>query len=239
MKRVLLPIALLLMSSVPLCAETVSSFQDTMQPTTPATGWSYLWNSKGTIGTPANYTSLLPTTDPVYYYDCDGINGVPGPEPGAYVYLGLLPPTDLNAGQPGGHPGPGRDQDSSGIERYAIAAYTLSTGGTVSITNSLLTNANWSADGLDIKVYVNSNSTPLLSASTQGGRGQTTSFDGGLGVLTAGDTIYVAIGSNGSDSADAFSLRYDITAVPEPSTFALLGIGAFGLLAYVWHKRAL
>jgi hypothetical protein len=33
------------------------------------------------------------------------------------------------------------------------------------------------------------------------------------------------------------SVTYTYAPVPEPSTFALFGIGAFGLLGYVWRKR--
>jgi len=32
-------------------------------------------------------------------------------------------------------------------------------------------------------------------------------------------------------------MAFELTTVPEPSTFVLLAMGAFGLLAYAWRKR--
>jgi len=37
---------------------------------------------------------------------------------------------------------------------------------------------------------------------------------------------------------DGFSHGFLLTPIPEPSTFVLLGMGAFGLLVYVWRWRA-
>jgi hypothetical protein len=129
----------------PLHAAVITTFQDALQPTTPAPGWAYLWNSAGTVGNPANYTALSPTTHSSYWYDNDGVSGLPGSNPGAYVYFG--------AGR-SGHPGRGSsDVGAGGVERYAIAMYALESPGSTSIVDGLLTNTDGSTDGLNLKVF--------------------------------------------------------------------------------------
>ena len=134
-------------------------------------------------------------------------------------------------GLPGGHPGLGAVQaGSGGVERYCIAAYTLTSPDRIAILNGSIRNANpnngGSTDGVSVKVFVNDNSTPKLSSSTSPGFDSTTSFNVPLGDLIAGDTIYVAMGSNGEDLFDSFQLRYDIVSVPEPSVTSLIAIAA-------------
>lgn len=199
----------------------ISSFHDTFQLTTPPAGWEYLWNSGGAIGNPANYTALLPNSSGVY--TSDGANALPTAAPAANVNFGLVD------GMPGGHPGLGASQSGSdGIERYAIAAFTLTADSLISIQNSdvVTTNPNsgGSTDGLNVRVYVGNSAIAAISRSTASGVGSSTTFNGFLGALSAGDKIYVAIGSMGEDLFDSFTLRYQIVAVPEPSFSALAGI---------------
>ena len=44
-----------------------------------------------------------------------------------------------------------------------------------------------------------------------------------------GDSVWTEAGGGSFD--------YNFTSVPEPSTFALLGVGAIGLAAYVWRGK--
>lgn len=221
---------LILLSCAPLfvvghceCANSqqISSFHNTFQLTTPPAGWEYLWNSGGAIGIPANYTALLPNAAGVY--TSGGSNSLPAPAPAANVNFALV------NGLPGGHPGLGAMQSGSGgIERYAIAAYTLPVDSLVAIQNSQVVttnpNSGGSTDGLNVRVFVGNNATPVIGKSTTPGVGSSVAFDGFLGALRAGDKIYVAIGSRNTDLFDSFRLAYDLVAVPEPNSSLLAGL---------------
>jgi hypothetical protein len=205
----------------------ITSFQSAFQTTAPTLGWDYLWNNAGPIGNPANYTPLLPS--PAGRYTSDGTDSLPAAPPGAFLYIGPISNTNQS---PGGHPGLGTSQSGSGgIERYAIAVFTLASADSISIVNSLLRNVNpnngGSTDGLNVKVFVNDNSLPALSGATASGFESQVTFDGALGDLSAGDRIYVAVGSKNSDLFDGFALQYDIVSVPEPSAFGLFMTAAW------------
>jgi hypothetical protein len=216
-------------------AGVITTFEGAMQPGGPAEGWSYLWNSGGPIGTASNYTALLPTPDDNVFYDSDGDGILPAPAPADFLFLGLVAPS----GPAGGHPGLGeidpiRMGTSSfpGIERFAIAAFTLTDSDSVSLTNTLLENIDPEAtpsnsDGVNVRVYVNDRF--ITSAATTPGAGNTITFAKSLGKLDAGDTIYVAIGAGGFRDFDTFVLRYTVSAVPAPATLALLGVALAGL----------
>jgi len=211
----------------------ITSFDGAFQLTTPAPGWSYLWNSAGPIGDPANYALLLPNSSGVY--TTDGSDAIPAPAPANYLNL------SLPGGFPGGHPGMGALQDGSGgIERYCIAAYTLASAETVSIHSGFVKNINpnsgGSTDGVSVKVFVNDNPLPALSGGTAPGFESTTTFSVALGALNAGDKVYVAIGSKDTDLFDGFHLRYDVVAVPEPATY-LTAVTALVTVAGVVGSR--
>ena len=225
---VLLVVLLSLRASTCAHGALITSFQDAFQLTTPAPGWSYLWNSAGPIGDPANYAALLPNSSGAY--TTDGSDVRPSPAPGNYLAM------NLPGGLPGGHPGAGILQSGSGgIERYCIAAYTLPSSENIAILDGFVRNINpnfgGSTDGLNLKVFLNENATPFLSTSTGAGFDKSATFNVALGNLNAGDKIYVAIGSKDTDLFDGFELRYDIVAVPEPPSMVL---AMFGVLNLVW-----
>jgi hypothetical protein len=62
----------------------------------------------------------------------------------------------------------------------------------------------------------------------------TSGFSQGLGVLNAGDTVYVALGPNGNHLYDSANLQFQLDRVPEPQTYALVGAG---LLALAFRRR--
>ena len=213
----------------------IASFQDEFQLTTPAPGWSYLWNNSGEIGNPANYTALLPNSSG--FYTSGGTDTLPAPDPAGVINFNFV------IGIPGGHPGPGTTQGASGgIERYAIATFTLASSDLVAIHNSsiITTNPNsgGSTDGLNIKVFINNSATPAISTATPPGVGSTATFDGFLGALNAGDKIYVAVGSRGEDLFDSFRLGYDIESVPEPASMGLAVLAIANLMVIAVRQRS-
>ena len=177
-----------------------------MQPVSPKPGWAYLYNKVGgAIGDSANYVPFVATPPGVYWpeYDFDGGTSLPRPGPIAYAFLA----SDGNGFWVDGHPGEGSLQSPDALDHYTIAAFTLPFGGDTQIWNSGLTSENASADGLQLRVFVNNSDTGVNSLVEAWG---STSFDRDLGNLQAGDTIYVVVGSKGHDWSDAFRLTYQI-----------------------------
>lgn len=239
-----MPALLLAMVGTRAEAGYTLNFQNSLQPTTPAAGWSYLYNAGGAIGNSASYTALLPvaqTTPSYIYYDTNGSASLPSyPDNSGTPYYTFF--GKAGNGDAIGHPGPGTTQSAN--EGYAIAAYTLSAGSSdVAITNGFLQNIDHqtslgSYDGLDYIVYLSSNPTNIVSGTTAAGYLSSATFGIDLGSAAAGDTIYVAIGSRGNHQYDAFHLNYDITiATPEPSTLLLAGIGLVVGLGRTLRKR--
>ncbi|MEO0415170.1 MAG: hypothetical protein AAF226_09495, partial [Verrucomicrobiota bacterium] len=163
-------------------------------------GWHYLWNapsdwtgtssadaSTGGIGVSVYYELLRWTGD---RFTVDGNNADNDGSPGSFLRLHS---NGVN------HPGRGSTQSEGAInnseDRYVIAAYTVPTAGAYSIVSSSLDTIDDAGTGNDVRVFVNDTEIAIGNS----GDGAIFSFDGALGNLSAGDTIYVAAGPQGHD----------------------------------------
>lgn len=252
----------------------VADYQDDFvvgaQPGT--TGWTYLWNSAGAVGNPANYTNLAVDSG---RYDTDGNGLYPDAAPGRFLAAGSSAPNAVEYPNDPLFPGaptpppvpntylrPGRgsgDADSGGFERAAIAAYTFSAadvaaagvapGGTIEafITDyNFAVSTNASPEGISARIYEDNSPTPIIdfrsSSPPPFGPGFRfyTALDPtprSVGTYAAGETVYVAIGSDVTDGEAAArldELRLDFTLavapVPEPASALLVATGAAALL---------
>lgn len=176
----------------------------------PAAGWNFLWNPNGILGTAANYQPLAPNTVNSFPAANGGgifpmftrVSNLPfnHPDQGAFRY-GRIAKTSI-------HPG----KFVLGKDYRAIIAYTIQSGeaGKIHIANSSLAKYRVSGtptNGVDLDVYVNDR---LLSSLSKNGFQSlaATDFNGSLGTLAAGDTVYVTLGCNGNDDIDGSDI-YD------------------------------
>ncbi|MEC5129680.1 autotransporter-associated beta strand repeat-containing protein [Verrucomicrobiales bacterium BCK34] len=188
----------------------VADYRDDFNGTTPATGWQYLWNAPadwdpgdqigdydaagGPFGNAANYLSMLSAGS---YWTSDGNADGTDSNPDRYVRLTST----------GGHPGAGANDAHSSVERYAIAAYTVSEDGSYTVSDSFISRGNSSFnDGGRVDIFVND----TLINSVMVKPGGSVDFDTALGDLVAGDTIYIGAGTNGNAGSDGFNWDFSI-----------------------------
>ena len=202
-------------------SQIVAGFQRDFNATTPSTGWRYLWNASGAsgdltsnpIGNPAAYSSLL--SDGTYYTP-DGDSNLTNNAPSDYLVLGPQ----------GGHLT--NDSAAPDVRRYMIFEYTIQTTGFYNIQDSYVQNAAAAFGQKDVGFRLNSG--PRIASLTVGtgaydpvtNPGGRVTFDSNLGALNAGDKLYLELGSIGSNSGSSFNMDYNIVAVPEPSTYAMI-----------------
>lgn len=176
----------------------VADYVDDYAAPNPSGNWQYLWNENGQFGMAANYSAM---THDSWRYRPSATTTFP--------YLGAT----------FAHPGSGVDEaDSGGIDRYAIAAYTVTEAGQYQITDSLITREGQFGDGIEVTLHVNDQPVAQLLSLAPESSG---SFDTVLGNLAVGDTIYVGVGPDGPGAGSSkgndgvgfdFSIRLDATA---------------------------
>ncbi len=185
------------------------------RPQRSADGWNYMQNASGSIGNSANYTSLVWATGTSQYLPTST-----GPS---------VPAVWFDAGKTKVHPGDG--------SVHSILAYTVQAGeaGISRIASSSIYVPGSSSNGITYSIFVDNTqigTTTTLAKQTNG------SFNVSLGSLSVGQTVYVAVGNNGSAGSDTTEINFQIlSTVPEPGTLLLGGIAAACGGGGVWWKR--
>ena len=185
-------------SSASADPEIIASYQRDYQVNEPSIGWRYMWNAGGPIGQAANYESL----------QWDGRRYAPMI---AREYPRPAPVRFLRLTEAGGHPGQGMDQGheaANDLDRFVIAAFTVTKAGQYRITNSSLRRHDGALKGgIHLQVFVNDREIGLpVDCDVREG----VPFDRALGKLAKGDTIYVALGPDKSDTNDSFRWDFSI-----------------------------
>lgn len=238
-------------------AQSVSfDYTDDFSYPTPSTGWSYLWNATGPVGSSANYSPLVADFPASGRYEA--IANATYPEPPGPAGATAATATTLIPGRGTSPVG----QDGNTVSRFVLAAYTIqpqdliniglpaSGTGFLEMSDYSFAVALSSQDGITAQLYKNdtlflSQGLPpgvVFDVNTPGPR----SGPIPLGPFQAGDTFYVAIGADpadpagdpfpGNDVGDGITLDYTLTlSVPEPA--ASLGAIAFAGAAALRRRR--
>lgn len=125
---------------------------------------------------------------------------------------------------PGGIAGYIGSGGANGYDRYAIVAYTVPNldpdvdeGGFFTIEDSFLSKKSSSGDGVEVIVFTSNDPTkPIVrnySAALKSGASvdsEVVSFDGFLGYIPEGGTIYIAVGADNSAIADEAGFDFSI-----------------------------
>jgi hypothetical protein len=210
--------------------EPVADYHDDFAATgTLKPGWQYLWNapdnwvtgtgvggatgnvSSGSVGNTASFKPLV-------------FAGTGQWTPDGNTDYTHLPDGYLQLTQPGGHPGLGTSYPASNLERFAIAAYTVSSSGAYELDNATLSRPSTvtgpGIDGDEVLVFVNNTGNKPLLRQTVPTGGGSAPFNTSLGLLNAGDTVYVAVGALTSDSYDGFGLEFTLNRLFTPGVVA-------------------
>ncbi|MAT67903.1 MAG: hypothetical protein CMJ58_00085 [Planctomycetaceae bacterium] len=166
--------------------------------------WRYLVNQNSPIGEPGGYVELQWQEGPNVrdQYDANlAAADEPADSPSGYVALR----------RDSGHPGLGRFQVDDGIDRYAIAAFTVPADGEYFVRSGWL--CRWEEKGrfpdkyLDLVIHVDDRPFDEHKYCYQSGL---LKFQADLGPLRRGQTIYVAVGPNGYSYNDSFKWGFKI-----------------------------
>ena len=200
----------------------VADYVDDFRSDIPEPGWQYLWNAPtgwgspggavdlttGSISDPDSFVALNQATARSSWTADGDTNGRTG-APANFLRLGK------GVGVPGAPAGmfvqDGQTFTENQLDRFAIAAYSVSDSGYYAITDSFLTTVSpTNMDGVEVHVFVNDGSLLVSQTSIAG---NTVDFDVSLGFLKAGDTIYVAYGANTTQNSDFSRTDFSVARI--------------------------
>ncbi|MFV1995400.1 MAG: hypothetical protein ACC661_08175, partial [Verrucomicrobiales bacterium] len=193
----------------------VTSYRSDFSATQGANDWRYLWNAPtgwvagSSVGDPATGEIGSLTSYREFLWDSGSSNWTPEgtPAPGGEPN-GFLRIRNVN-----GHPGRGKGKNlggglTNGHDRFAIASYTVPNTGFYAITRSVIERVNTNGNGIQVLIHDQAGA-PVLSQIIA--EGTTADINTPLGYYSAGETVYICFGSNGSDASDFFALDLDIS----------------------------
>ncbi|BCX46118.1 outer membrane adhesin-like protein [Haloferula helveola] len=189
-------------------------------------GWRLMWNAPtdwdllndpasttatgGALGSIADY-ELLVWTDSEWSPDGDEDNT--NNSPAAY---GTLLPSGL------GHPGAGATNDGGNgndEDRAVIVAYTVPSTGYYGIANSVV----HPTTGTGVRALVFVEASEVINVPVAGGA--TSDFDGAIGLVNQGETIYIALSPDGTATSDSFNWDFDVVELPGPDAVPTVTFG--------------
>lgn len=230
MKRAWMTGAIVLLLQGSANATVIASLTGEFSSPTAPVGWQYLRNV-GQLGVSASYAALVWDSAFNFYDVSPGTFPAIPPSWGDY--------TLFNAAR--AHPGPGVGQGAA-ENHYLILAYTIQPGeaGDIELIDGSIAgnNPTGPSNGWDVRTFVGD--TEVGSALLFDWSSSAATFSRLLGNMSAGETVYVALGprdNHGFDEA-AFDFRLTSTPVepapvPEPASTAL----AIGLAAVFGARR--
>lgn len=121
----------------------------------------------------------------------------------------------------------------SGLDPNEFAALVFTTP-TAGLYNLGITWGAGNSGAVSVYAFRSGSLTALvdITGTTVGGFLPTTTLS-----LAAGETVQLRIGRAGGISSDQTPVTMTLTAVPEPTSIAILGAGACGLLGFIRRRR--
>lgn len=181
---------------------TVADYRDDFQAGAVKKNWFYCWNAFAAMGASTSATALKQLN---WHPGSSSFTelGLAYPESSTLLPLGALSAT-------GGYPGRGSSQGAT-FDRFVLAGYQAKIGGYYGIDAGFVTSLNAASTGQQIAIYVQSGTTLTRKMLRSNPGGQTALLNNiSLGLLAAGDIVWLGVGPSGNDTADTFSLDFSV-----------------------------